>query len=339
MVREAVTTETLSKLQPRDAAALFIARRVDGLTDSEEQLLVGWLAKNESNRKAYESADRAWSELSVTKDVDIVAAMRAHALAARPKGFAAWRPAAAAAAVVLLVVGAAIVFQPDLNPWRQDSRHAPVRQVVVSYESMRGQVRQLQLPDGSSMTLDADSTAVGRFSAAERSAQLQRGRALFEIFPDHSRPFTIDAAGHTILALGTRLDVNIVFSGITVTLLEGRVSITAKDSTALPVTLAPGQQFVERSGIVTVRDLGAAAQDEINWRGGHVHFDDQPLAEAAEVMNRYTQAHIVVDDPAIAALKVSGQFRAEDTQRFAATLAEKYKLRLRQSGDRIELVR
>jgi len=80
-------------------------------------------------------------------------------------------------------------------------------------------------------------------------------------------------------------------------------------------------------GTATVRTIGASSENAIAWRVGLLNFDDETLAEAAAVMNRYSQYQIVIHDPAVASMKVSGQFRSGDVQRFAATLADTHKLR------------
>jgi transmembrane sensor len=340
MVREALTMERLDALEPRDAAALLLARRAEGLTSSEEQLLASWLARDESHRRLFDSADKAWQSLHGHDGDEILAAMRAHALAPRRRAFAAWRPLAAAAAVLLLAVGAGLFLVPALNPRAPESQpQASVSGAAIQYASARGELNELQLPDGSSMTLDADSAAVGRFTSDGRTVEMQRGRAFFAVMPDRSRPFAVTAAGRSIVAVGTSFDVNLLADGLTVTLLEGRVEIESQDSALEPITLEPGEQYVERLGKATIRDLGAASENAVSWRVGLINFDDQPLAEAAAMMNRYSGDQIVIRDPEVAALKVSGQFRTGDAQRFAATLAEMHKLRPVRRENEIELVR
>ena len=339
MVREALTSETLSALEPADAAALFIARRAEGLTASEQQLLADWLARDELHRRVFDNANHAWQSFEESEGDEILVAMRAHAKASRPRAFATWRPAVAAAAVLVLAVGAALFFIPALHPWApQSPLPGSASGAPIQYASARGEVKELQLPDGSSMMLDADSAAVGRFGADRRTVELQRGRALFTVMPDRSRPFAVTAAGRSIVAVGTRFDVNLAADGLTVTLVEGHVEIGSVDTPSAPVTLEPGQQYVERLGKATVRTIGAASENAIAWRAGLVNFEDQTLAEAAAVMNRYSDDQIVIRDPAVASLRVSGQFRAGDPQRFAATLSEMHQLRTVRRANQIELV-
>jgi transmembrane sensor len=338
VVHEALTLEKLSALEPREAAAYFIARRAEGLSSSEQELLSGWLANDEVHRRMFESADHAWQSFAEVEGDEVLAAMRAHALAKRPRAFAFSRPLAVAAAVVLLAAGGALFFDPALNPWAPQSvRHGSASDSATQYASARGEVKDIPLPDGSTMTLDADSAAVRRFNTNSRTVDLLRGRAFFAVMPDQSRPFVVAAGGRSVVAVGTRFDVNLVPDGLTVTLLDGHVEVRSPDPALAHVTLDPGQQYIERRGKATIRTIGAASENEISWRVGLVNFDDQPLAEAAAVMNRYSPEQIVISDPTVASIRVSGQFRAGDARRFAATLAEIHKLRSIRRGDQIEL--
>src|SRR5262249_25461684 len=134
----------LDAMPPDEAAACFIARRAEGLTASEQALLGDWLA-NEAHRRAFENADRAWRRFEQTGGNEILLAMRAHARAPRRRESRRWLPAAAVAAIAAVCAG--IVFTvPGLNPLAPPSTD-------IRYVAARGQVRELQLPDGSVMTL------------------------------------------------------------------------------------------------------------------------------------------------------------------------------------------
>lgn len=332
MVHEALTAESLGALPADEAAALFVARRAEGLTDSERALLVDWMARDE-HRRALERAERAWWSFEEAEGDEILAAMRLHALAAGPKVWTDWRRMAAMAATLLVIAGAGLYFASDAG------HRAPLSAPAMRYASARGEVKQIRLPDGGGMTLDADSAAVVQFAADRRSVQLTRGRAFFSVAHDPSRPFAVAAFDRRVVAVGTRFDVNLTAGALTVTLEEGRLKVTSADRAAAPVMLEAGQQLVERSGKDSVRTLGDRTANAIAWRTGLLSFDDQPLAEAAAVMNRYSRDQIVIGDPAVASIRVSGQFRAGDADRFAQTLAELYGLKPVRRANEIKLVR
>jgi transmembrane sensor len=55
---------------------------------------------------------------------------------------------------------------------------------------------------------------------------------------------------------------------------------------------------------------------ELAWREGAIVFDGQRLSDAIAEVERYTDARIMVNDPATAALRVGGRFRTGDVQEF-----------------------
>jgi len=332
VIREALTAQNLAKLMPSEAAALFIARRSEGLTANERQLLEEWLARDDAHRRAFENAERAWSSFDDATGDEILAAMRAHALVSRRRTRPRWLPIAAAAALALVALSFVLSNRLDPDP-------GTGLQANTEYESVTGEVKELQLADGSRMILDADSVVQLAFTGDQRQLQLRKGRALFTVEPDVSRPFAVSAAGRSIVAVGTQFDVNIVADGLTVTLLVGRVDISSLDEGRSLVTLTPGQQYVERGGDAHIRTIGATIENVTAWQKGLINFDDQPLAEAAAIMNRYSSDQIAISAEAVAQIRLSGQFRAGESERFAATLAEMHGLRLVREGKRIELMR
>lgn len=331
MVREALNLETLGALGPRNAAALFIARRAEGLTPSEQQLLSDWLARDEAHRRVFDSADRAWQSFAeADADADeILGAMRAHARTPRRRALPAWRPMVAAAAAVLVAIGGALVL---FHPWIPAITE-------IQYASAR-EVKELVLPDGSSMTLDAQSSAVGHFGADTRTIDLKQGRAFFAVMPDPSRPFAVSTGDRRIVAVGTRFDVNLAAGSLTVTLLDGQLRIESLDPGVAPVLLEPGQQYVQRpSEPPATRVVGAAGEAATSWRTGQFSFDSQTLAEIVQVANRYSSTRIVIPDADVAAIRMSGNISVGDAQHVADTLADKYYLKAARHGDEIYLTR
>jgi transmembrane sensor len=328
LIREALTFERLTAMAPDEAAACFVARRAEGLTASEEQLLAAWLAADEGHALELERADRAWGWFAGAEGHEVLDAMRAHALAPGRRSWASWPTAA----MLLLLVAASVMLFLFRGPGAPGPGPGPA---AVVYASAPGQVREFRLPDGSAMTLDADSRAIAR---GERSIELARGRAFFAVAANPSRPFTVAAGIRSVVALGTRFDVGLGAGTLTVNLLEGRVTVGPSDGDVAPVTLEPGQRFVERDGRAMVRTIGAELESATGWTRGLLHFDNMTLAEAAEQINLYSRERIVIRDPEVAAMRISGEFRAGDAMRFAGAVAELRPVRAVRRADEVELV-
>lgn len=102
--------------------------------------------------------------------------------------------------------------------------------------------------------------------------------------------------------------------------------------------LGPGEQLIVRSGARDRVTLIAATDGDA--RGDQVQFDDVTLAAAATVMNQGSAVNLVIPDPAVAAMRASGRFKAGDPQRFARNVAELLSLRVAKvSSMRTELRR
>lgn len=325
MLREALTSERLGAMEPGEAAAWFVAQRSEGLTGHEETLLAEWRAADAVHDAAYRSADRAWNAFDDAEDDEILAAMREHALARPARSWAGWSRYAVAA-VVVLAVAMGLMLQFGRSP----------AQVETLRYAAAGQVREITLPDGSTMTLDAQSVALARFGGGERSVELESGRALFDVKHDADRPFAVAAADRRVVVLGTQFEVDLGGKRLAVSLFRGRVSVEKQG--APPVVLAPGEQFVENAGVATKRKLETDAAEPSEWRHGLLDFDDRPLSEVVAEVNRYSSRPIVITDPAVAAMRVSGQFKAGDAERFARTVAEIHPLRVVHRDGEIELV-
>jgi transmembrane sensor len=335
MLREALTTERLSAMAPDEAAACFITRREEGLTESEQYLFDAWLAADGAHALAFDQAERSWRAFDRAEGDEILNAMRAHAIGAGRRRREMWPRLIAVAAMLCLVVTATLIFGPS---WRRVSPGpAGAPEAWTQYASAHGQVRSFTLPDGSTMTLDAESVAQTRFRGSERAVRLLHGRGFFEVTKDPARPFAVAAADRRVVALGTRFEVALAPGSLRVTLLRGRVAVeplTAGQTTILN----PGQQFIEQGSAISVRTIDSGSEDQPGWRKGLIDLDDLPLGEAAMQINLYARNRIIVRDPAVARMRVSGQFRAGDPDRFAQTITEMYPLRAVRHDGAIELV-
>ena len=335
MVREALTPEGLDGMEAGEAAALIVARKAEGLSPSEADLLNSWLASSDVNRREFERATRAWNAFDAAPGDEILAAMREHARAQasrRPQ----WQSALAVAATLALVVGASFIVLPSAYRPVQQANNEQAAIADLRYASGRGEVKEIKLPDGSTMSLDADSLVTGRFTDQARSLSLMRGRAFFAVVPNASRPFAVSASSYRAVAIGTRFEVNLADAALTVTLLEGHLRVDSASSGTRAAYLEQGQEFVVRTGAAKVRRADGGGEP-LGWRSGLLEFDDQPLSEAIAIVNRYSNQQIVVGDPAVGKLKVSGQFRAGDPERFARTFADLHGLAIARKGTRIEI--
>ncbi|MGE5501594.1 MAG: iron dicitrate transport regulator FecR, partial [Ignavibacteriales bacterium] len=59
---------------------------------------------------------------------------------------------------------------------------------------------------------------------------------------------------------------------------------------------------------------------ETSWLNRQIVFDDEPLGEIVDEMNRYTTKKMTIDDPALAGRRLSGIYTVGDLAAFSEAL-------------------
>ncbi len=328
-MREVLTLERLRAMDADAAAALLAFRSAEGSTALDASILADWLALEPANAAAWRSMQDSLADFQGAEEDDILAAMRADARKAGPAR-SQWALPAAAAAVILLAVTTFLAT----GDWRSaDDRRPDVTTAppALTYANSGADPQDVQLADGTRMTLAAGSSAAATIGSTRRDIRLARGRAFFAVTHDPARPFAVRAGDQEIVALGTRFDVQLQPEAVRVILLEGRVSVRQSAGGQPATVLEPGQQIIARDRAAP-RVSPADLDEERAWREAFVVFDNATLAEAATRLNRRGEGRLLVRDPAVASIRVTGRFRAGDLPRFGRSIAELHPVRLVQIG-------
>lgn len=204
-----------------------------------------------------------------------------------------------AASIVLAALG--------ITGWFYSQRDVYVTRVAEQ--------RLVSLPDGSDIVLNARSKIRLQYRDNERRVELIEGQALFKVAKDPQRPFIVQSDGTQVRAVGTLFDVYRKASGLTVTVVEGRVAVQeSAPETTLPrsnILLAAGEQL-------RVAPATAAKPERVDvvaataWRERRLIFSATPLTEVADEFNRYNSRQLVVQDSKLEHFNVSAVFSATD---------------------------
>jgi transmembrane sensor len=307
-----------------------------------------WIDSDPRNEQAYRQVAAAWAGIGAHAAAPDIMVARRNALDdARRAASRRWlvrgrfsHHLMLAASICVVLIGTALYFY--------------LQQGV--YSTGIGEQRALRLDDGSLVTLDAKSRVRVAYTDGERLLLLERGRARFDVARDPVRSFRVQAGDQTIVAHGTQFNVERVANTVLVTLLEGRVAVTGiattPGSSATPLTVtdarsaparekkllaAPVIELTAGQGL-QVRANGSATvvpkidvQQATAWQSGRLFFDNEPLASAAERVNRYSKLQIEVD-PSIANLAMSGSFTAGDVNAFVEAIATYFPVQVERTG-------
>lgn len=190
----------------------------------------------------------------------------------RSSGFTLWKWVAAAAAIFL--IGFWAVRQYDIKDpeevWQTDF----------------GQLEKITLPDGTIVTLNANSRLTGQQNwknLQDRELWLE-GEAFFEV--EHlanGQKMIVHTNEGDIVVTGTQFNVRSRDSHTSVLLTEGKVTILSKNGTEME--LSPGE-FATLSG-EDLRKVSTNERQELAWKDGKLIFDQTPLSVISKMIEEH----------------------------------------------------
>lgn len=311
--------------QLENAAAAWALRIADGLSRREKAELGEWLAADPSHATLLAEYQATWNRFERLTPAE--APLPAGPAPSRPI-FAGWRlvwPALAAAAIAL-----AVWWHPAPGP------AAPVRPVAVATPpALPSSCERRVLDDGTVVELNRGATLSVAFTAAERRVSLVRGEATFAVAKNPLRPFIVEVDGVEVKAVGTAFNVRRGQHAVEVLVTEGVVHVTQPPAQAAapvtpPVVLTAGQS-VTVDDQPTAPTVATRSAEEIErmlaWRPRLLEFDDVPLAEIVAAFNDRNPVRLVIEDPALAAQRMTASFRSDNIEGFTRLLDGNYGIR------------
>lgn len=240
-----------------------------------------------------------------------------------------------------MVAGLAAVVL--VGGWLQFDALRNSRHGVFAYSTAPGERKAFTLPDGSRITLDADSALNIKLTPDQRSLRLARGEAYFQVAKDPSRPFIVSAGGARVRAVGTQFNVRMGDHRTVVAVVEGLVQVAApselaKDPPQLVAQVAAGQAvaYVADGGLQTLP--AAEASLATTWLNGRRQYRNEPLQYVLADVDRYTGRRIEVADAATGALKFTGTLSLENSDAWLKALSIALPVTVTQQSDGALLV-
>ncbi|BCA56595.1 sensor [Nitrospira sp. KM1] len=286
------------------AVAWLVRLQSDHVTDADRARFTAWYETSDAHRVAYteakdlmgrlhQPAQELWDEQVLTPVPG--AGQMVRGLIGR------WIPATAVCAVLALAV---------FVLWNAFTIEAP-----GTIKTVKGEHRTVNLEDGSTVLLNAETTVRVAFTDQHRSIELIAGEASFVVAKDPQRPFEVTAAHGMSTALGTEFNVRLHRSATTVTVVEGVVQVSQQRDQAhvsAPVRVHPREtvSYSKTGGISAV-----VPSDEVMslaWQRGQLVFNKKPLAEVVEELDRQWTGHIFVAGTQLRQLPVNGVFDIHD---------------------------
>ena len=199
---------------------------------------------------------------------------------------------AAAAAVVILIVTGVVLYQPG------EPREA--------IRSTYGQLSTNQLPDGSTLILNANSRVSlskgWEAGTSDREVWLE-GEAFFKVAKTAGRTrFIVHTGNGDVVVTGTQFNVRSIGKHTTVLLTEGSVTLKMKDGKE--IRMKPGD-FVE----LDEQAVAAKTVSEDNvlaWKENRMAFENTPFEEVASIISNHYGVKVTLGDEAVKKESITG---------------------------------
>jgi len=298
-------------------AAQWLARQDSGQwTAADQSALDQWLEASTANTVAYVRLEAAWTradrykvlgagvpagQIPTPEEFELSSVFSGRKPRQARRGISRFQVLAASVVVALGVAVAGYVgfsSGPD-------------------YKTPVGGSASVPVADGSRVILNTDSAIRVSLTNTERHIQLDQGEAFFDVAKDPARPFIVSAGDKRVVAVGTKFSVRRLGNDVRVAVTEGKVRIEDRQE-PLSLVVAGNVANTQERSILVVPD--AAVEESLSWRSGYLTFHEDTLRAAVAELNRYNSRKIVIADPAVAGLRLSGKFRTTEYEAFVRLL-------------------
>ena len=286
----------------RKAADWVMRHRQGQLSARELEAFQRWQDADPKHAAAAGRADRAWRA---------TASLKRHPGYVKPQRppRTLWSRRTGVSAIGALALGCWMLLAPPF--WLQA--------LSSDYHTGFGEVRHIELADGSQVELGSHSILNIAYDEQTRRVNLSQGEAVFTPAPvneQERRPFTVRAPGADITARGTRYLVAVGkerdgWVGVLEHKVEVNLSPVQPDDAAGSALLEQGNslRFSAKAGLVPV----ATAPDELaSWQDGRLIFQRETLGEAVARINRYRPGLVVVKGDTLRGVKISAVMRLDN---------------------------
>lgn len=332
--------------------------KLDGdseLSRSEQLALKEWMGRGPAHREAIKSLAQFWGKMNVLTELSMPqqqSQQDQEILSSSRKSDWLQLFGSKFTALAFSLCLMAGVFWLQLDPSHSTDNGL--------YATAVGQQQTIMLNDGSELQLNTNSQIKIHYSRGYRDIYLLQGEAHFTVASNKNRPFRVLAGRGLVRAIGTAFSVYLDHDNVEVMLTEGRVALQLRqpdnistDSVVSSGKMAEAPATIRELGQLTagqtaviksvVSDSGVGASIEasideldpqdmarkLSWRKGFILFKGTPLDQVLEEVSRYSQISIELTDPAMAAIKIGGQFRVGEVDAIFESLENNFGLKIK----------
>jgi len=197
-----------------------------------------------------------------------------------------------------------------------------------------GSRSKVQLPDGTTVWLNADSRLSYKINNSAREVQLT-GEAYFDVARDKAHPFRVHTATVDVLVLGTTFNVRSYSKeyNTETSLFQGSVEVTLRNNPDKKITLRPEEKIIVHNNeatvtsiktkqeadpdqpLITIGKIHRQPKDssiiETLWTKNQLYFDGRTLEEIGFMLERWFAIRVTITDESLKLRRFTGNFEEE----------------------------
>lgn len=293
------------------AVAWFIRLRADNVSSQEKTSFLLWLNQDDVHRETFDEISKLWG------DTDLLQALGD---AAQKHNIAPQRKTASVHFKLPLAVAACLaltlLFSSKVAVWMHGD-----------YSTQIGERKTVYFEDGSTAMLNTDSAIAVNMDGPQRQVELLKGEAYFEVKPDPTRPFIVQADHSTTRVLGTRFFVHEKSGRDEVKVVSGRVEVSDRHQLKPPSILHERELVsVDASGPGETLLLDSALAT--SWVNGFLVFENAPLENVIGQIRRYRTGLVVYNDNSLRGLKINGRINLRESDDMLKVLGKNLSIKM-----------
>ncbi|MBC9932000.1 FecR family protein [Chitinophaga qingshengii] len=231
---------------------------------------------------------------------------------------------AAAAAVAAAII---LLYHP-----------AKQRPVLATISTSYGHMKKIMLPDGTTVTLNANSTLQYDSTSWNPGAREVwiNGQAFFDVAPDAAGKFMVHAGEQlTVQVLGTRFNIAARAQSIQVVLNSGKVKVENK---ATALVLQPGEMAYYQATNGQLSRQTADTLQLTGWKDNQKVFRDATLSDIAGFIKEQFGIQVTFATPQLSQLQFTGTTPVNDLDMLLNILTKSLDIRIDKQNNQVMIM-
>lgn len=284
-------------------------------TSEEAERLSGWRKETADNETYFRSIEEIWFS-SLAKDTQKLFTRKdagdAYRKFCRKTGM---RRIYSFDYIIKYVAAVAVILLMMFWTYKAGENKHLNEEHIVRIEAPAGSKTNATLPDGTKVWLNAGSyiSYPPQFGVKEREVSIC-GEAYFEVAHNEEVPFRVKSETMQVKVLGTKFDFRDYPSdkNAVVTLSEGKVNFTNLLSESDSFIMLPSDQVILDKVEKKIQRRKIVSKEAIRWTENCLYFDEEPLRDVLNALERSYNVDIVLQTGCLDTLKFYGSFKTDE---------------------------